>query len=317
MSGRDEGWGRRAVLIAGPTASGKSALALALAERTGGVIINANSMQIYRDLRVITARPTEAQEARVAHRLYGHVDAGEPYSAARWLTDARAALDEADAAGRSPIVVGGTGLYFKLLTQGLAEVPPIPADVRAALRDRLVSHGSAALHAELQGRDPVTAARIRPADGSRVLRALEVIDATGRSLTEWQQGNMPPVLDCGRTVALFLNPERDALRRSIEARFDAMLEAGALEEVHMLAERRLDPLLPAMKAHGVPWLIRHLRGEIGLDEAAAQGKADTKRYTKRQFTWFRNQLPDWPWVAPANALDHLQAALAQAPAARA
>jgi tRNA dimethylallyltransferase len=316
MSGRDEGQGRRAVLIAGPTASGKSALATALAERTGGVIVNADSMQVYRDLRVITARPAETEEARVTHRLYGHVDAGEPYSAARWLTDARAALDEAHAAGRLPIVVGGTGLYFKLLTQGLAEVPQIPAEIRAALRTRLVNHGAAALHAELQRRDPVTAERIRPGDGSRILRALEVIEATGRSLAEWQQGNMPPVLEPAQGVVLFLNCERDELRRRIDARFDGMLNAGALEEVRALAERNLDPLLPAMKAHGVPWLIRHLRGEISLDEAAAQGKADTKRYTKRQFTWFRHQLPDWPWIAPASALDHLQAALARAQAGR-
>jgi tRNA dimethylallyltransferase len=310
MSGRKETQRGRAVLIAGPTASGKSALALALAECTDGVVINADSMQVYRDLRVITARPTEPEEARAPHRLYGHVDAADSYSAGRWLADVQAALKEAHATDRLPIVVGGTGLYFKLLTEGLAEMPTVSPDIRAALRTRLASHGSATLHAELQQRDPLSAERIRPGDGSRVLRALEVIEATGRSLTEWQQGNMPPVLDRAQAVTLFLNPERDELRRRIDARFDAMLDAGAVEEACALANRRLDPLLPSMKAHGVPWLIRHLRGEIGLDEAAAQAKADTKRYTKRQFTWFRNQLPDWPWLAPANALDHLRAALA-------
>jgi tRNA dimethylallyltransferase len=316
MSGRDEARGGQAVLIAGPTASGKSALALALAERTGGVVINADSMQVYRDLRVITARPTPDEEARVHHRLYGHVDAAETYSAGRWLADVQAALAEANVARRLPIIVGGTGLYFKLLTQGLAEVPSVSPEVRAALRARLVRDGSVALHGELQQRDPVTAQRIRPGDGSRVLRALEVIDATGRSLAEWQRGNMPPVLAPDAAVTLFLNPERDVLRRRIDARFDAMLKAGAIEEVRALAERGLDPLMPAMKAHGVPWLMRYLRGEMPLDQAAQQAKAETKRYTKRQFTWFRNQLPDWPWVTPANALDQLQAALAQAPGDR-
>jgi tRNA dimethylallyltransferase len=317
MSGREEGQGRRAVLIAGPTASGKSALALALAERTGGVVINADSMQVYRDLRIVTARPTVEEEERLSHRLYGHIDAAETYSVGRWLADAQSALSEADASGRLPILIGGTGLYFKLLTQGMAEMPQVSPETRAALRRRLVSHGSVTLHAELQARDPVTADRVRPRDASRVLRAMEVIEATGRSLTEWQQGNMPPVLAPEHAVTLFLNPDREELRRRIDVRFDKMLNAGALDEVRALAQRKLDPLLPAMKAHGVPWLIRHLRGEIDLGDAAEQAKADTRRYTKRQFTWFRNQLPDWPWVTPANALDHLQAALAQPPTARA
>lgn len=300
---------RRAVLIAGPTASGKSALALQLAERIGGVIINADSMQVYRDLRIITARPSAADEARVPHRLYGHVDAAENYSAGRWLTDARVTLETVAAAGHIPILVGGTGLYFKLLTGGLAAIPPIPADLRAVIRARITTEGAPALHAELQRRDPITASRLHPGDRSRLVRALEVLEATGRPLTDWQQENLPPVLDPAATARVFIAADRDTLRARIEARFDAMLAAGALDEVRALAARGLDPSLPAMKAHGVPWLIRHLGGEITLEEAAAQAKADTRRYAKRQFTWFRNQLPDWPWEPPERAFDRLMAEL--------
>jgi tRNA dimethylallyltransferase len=290
-----------AVLIAGPTASGKSALALGLAAQLGGVVINADSMQVYRDLRIITARPTPAEEARVPHRLYGHVDAAENYSVGRWLNDAQATLGEAQRGGRLPIVVGGTGLYFKALTQGLTAIPPIPADIRAAVRGRLETEGPVALHAELSGRDPASGQRIRPSDGVRIVRALEVIEATGRSIADWHRDRMKPAVDPGRTVKVFLDVARDALYRRIDARFDAMLAAGALDEVRALSARNLDPRLPAMKAHGVPWLIRHLAGEISLSEAAAEAKKDTRHYTKRQLTWFRHQLPDWAWLAPAEA----------------
>jgi tRNA dimethylallyltransferase len=291
-----------AILIAGPTASGKSALALALAEELSGTIVNADSMQVYRDLRVITARPTPDEERRVPHRLYGHVDAAENYSVGRWLADARAALDEARDAGRVPILVGGTGLYFKALTQGLSAVPPIPAEIRAAVRARLEAQGAQALHAELARRDPAAAATLKPGDRTRIARATEVIEATGRSLSQWHRDGLPPVLDASRAVTLFLDVPRDALRARIAARFDAMLAGGALEEVRALGRRKLDPLLPAMKAHGVPWLLRHLAGEITLDAAAEGGKADTRRYTKRQVTWVRHQLPDWTWIAPEGAL---------------
>jgi tRNA dimethylallyltransferase len=300
---------RRAVLIAGPTASGKSALALELAARCGGVIVNADSMQVYRDLRVVTARPSAAEEARAPHRLYGHVDAAESFSAGRWLADVAAAFAQAEAAGLLPIVVGGTGLYFKLLTTGIAAVPPIPPAIRTALRRRLAAEDAPALHAELARRDPVSAARLSARDRTRIVRALEVIEATGRPLRAWHGDNAAPLVASDGAVKLFLAPDRAALRARIEARFDAMLAAGALDEVRALAGRGLDPLLPAMKAHGVPGLIRHLRGEIGLDEAAAQAKADTRRYAKRQFTWFRNQLADWPWAAPETALDSLLAQL--------
>jgi tRNA dimethylallyltransferase len=289
------------ILIAGPTASGKSALALALAEKLGGEVINADSMQVYRDLRIITARPTPEEEQRVPHRLYGHVDAAENYSTGRWCGDAAAALEAARGAKRPAIVIGGTGLYFNALTRGLAAVPPIPEDIRKEVRARLVSEGAPALHAELAARDPAGAARLRPSDRSRVARALEVVLATGRSLYDWHGDNKPAIVDLARAAKVFLMPERDDLLQRIDARFDAMMAAGALDEVRTLAARKLDPSLPAMKAHGVPWLIRHLKGEIALDEAVEGGKRDTRQYTKRQATWFRNQLPDFEWVAPQEA----------------
>jgi tRNA dimethylallyltransferase len=286
------------ILLAGPTASGKSALALKLAQAHGGIVINADSMQVYRDLRIITARPTPAEEAMVPHRLYGHVDAAENYSVGRWCADAAAALAEAERGHLRPIVVGGTGLYFKALTRGLAAVPPVPADVHAAVRARLREEGVAPLYEELRERDPVSAARLMPGDRSRVTRALEVVLATGRSLTDWHRDGMKPALDAQRAIKIFLKVERAELYRRIDVRFDAMLAGGALDEVRALAARRLDPTLPAMKAHGVPWLIRHLNDEITLEEAAEGGKRDTRRYTKRQGTWFRHQLPDWTWVTP-------------------
>jgi tRNA dimethylallyltransferase len=289
-----------AILIAGPTASGKSALAIALARDLGGTIVNADSMQVYRDLRIITARPTPQEEAGVPHRLYGHVDAAENYSVGRWLADVRPVLREIGESARVPILVGGTGLYFKALTTGLSAVPPTPPDIRQAVRARMDRDGVAALHAELARRDPSTP--VRPSDPTRVARALEVLEATGRPLSDWHREGVPPLLDASKAVKIFLAPERDALRKHIDARFDTMLAAGALDEVRALARRKLDPLLPAMKAHGVPWLIRHLNGEVSLEEAAEGGKNDTRRYTKRQFTWARHQLPDWTWMAPEGAL---------------
>jgi tRNA dimethylallyltransferase len=294
-----------AVLIAGPTASGKSALALELARTRDAVIINTDSMQVYRDLRVITARPTPAEEAVVPHRLYGHVDAAVNFSAGAWVTDASAALAEARAHNRLPIFIGGSGLYFKALTRGLSAVPPIAAEIRDGVRTRLERHGVEALHAELLQVDPVSAERLKPRDRTRIARALEVVEATGRSLTDWHRDGLPPLLPPGQFSALFLAPERDDLYARIDARFDAMLNAGASQEVAALAARRLDPLLPAMKAHGVPALIRHLQGEISLEEAAVIGRADTRHYAKRQFTWFRHQLPEFEWVKPERAMGWL------------
>ena len=300
------------VLIAGPTASGKSALALALAQSLGGSIINADSMQVYRDLRIITARPTAEEEARVPHRLYGHVEAGESYSTGRWCVEASAALREAQGAGRLPIVVGGTGLYFKALTHGLAAIPAIPADVRARIRERLREDGAAALHAELEARDPQMARRLMPRDRTRVARALEVVTATGRSLADWQRDGMRGAGLKGApadVVRVFLSVERAELYARIDARFERMLGSGALAEVQALRSRRLDPALPAMKAHGVPWLMRHLAGEIDLAAAVEAAKRDTRRYSKRQVTWFRHQLPEWTFVAPERALAEIRGAL--------
>ena len=295
-----------AVLIAGPTASGKSALALEVAESLGGVIVNADSMQVYRDLRVITARPTADDEARAPHKLYGFVDAAENYSVGRWYRDVEDALKEIGKQGRVPILVGGTGLYFKALTSGLAAVPPIPADIRAGVRGRLQHEGAPALHAELMRLDPATAQRVTANDRSRISRALEVVLATGRALSDWHREGLPPLIDPARAVKVFITCERKELVRRIEMRFDAMIKLTALEEVRRLAERRLDPALPAMKAHGVPWLIRHLNGEISQEEAIAGAVMDTRRYAKRQLTWFRNQMNDWIWADPNDALSGIR-----------
>ena len=264
-------------------------------------------MQVYRDLRVLTARPTPAEEAAVPHRLYGAVDAAVNYSAGAYAADAAQALAEARAAGRTPIFVGGTGLYFKALVQGLSAVPEIPAAVRDDVRARLERDGPEELHAALASRDPQSAARLNLRDRARVARALEVVEATGRSLTDWHRDALPPLLPEGSYQAVFLDVDRDALYARIDARFDAMLGQGALDEVAALAARKLDPLLPAMQAHGVPALIKHLNGELSLGEAAAIGKADTRHYAKRQFTWFRHQLPQFAWCGLDEAftrLDH-------------
>ena len=290
------------ILIAGPTASGKSALALELAERLGGVVINADSMQVYRDLRIITARPTPEEERRAPHRLYGRVDAAENYSVGRWCTEAAQTLETARRYGRPAIIVGGTGLYFNVLTRGLAAVPPVPKDIRDEVRARLASEGVGALHAELKQRDPAAAARLMPGDRARITRALEVVLGTGRSLLDWHQENKPAGLDAAGAAKIFLMPDRDVLFRRISTRFDAMIAAGAIDEVRALAARKLAPDLPAMKAHGVPWLMRHLKGKISLAEAVEGAKRDTRQYTKRQATWFRNQLREFVWVEPERAL---------------
>jgi tRNA dimethylallyltransferase len=294
-----------AILIAGPTASGKSALAIRLARGRGGVVINCDSMQVYRDLRILTARPNETDERQAPHLLFGYVDAARNFSVGLWLNDAADAIAQARARGLVPILTGGTGLYFKALTQGLSAMPPVPEAVRRKIREEAKAHASADLHQALAARDPVAAARLRPSDRQRIIRALEIFEATGRSLFEWQEGQRPPpLLAPERCVRLFLEPARDELRQRIDRRFDAMLAEGALEEIRRLAARRLDPSLPAMRAHGVPWLLSHLRGEIGLAEAAEAAKADTRRYARRQFTWFRHQMPGWSWRPPEIAEEH-------------
>jgi len=299
----------RALLIMGPTASGKSALALALAERLGGEIVNADSMQVYRDFRVLTARPSVREERQAPHHLYGHVDAAELYSVGRWLTDALAAITDIRARGAVPILVGGTGLYLKALTQGLADIPSADPETRAALRQRAQDEGAPALHAELIARDPQTAARLDRNDTPRILRALEVLETTGESIFNLH-ADTKPALAADEWRGLALTPDREKLYATINARFDAMLTAGALDEVRAFAARQLDPALPAMKAHGAPALSAYLRDEITLQDAAEIGKRDTRRYAKRQFTWIGGQMPDWPRVATEDLSERLAAALA-------
>jgi len=293
----------KAVLIAGPTASGKSALAMEIARRYGGTVVNADSMQVYADLRTITARPTEAEERSVPHRLYGHVDGAVNYSAMRYAADVVDVLAELGRSGSLPVLVGGTGLYFKALTEGFSAMPPVPEAVRLAFRTRVEGKDTAALHAELAGLDPLMAERLRPADRMRIMRALEVFLATGRSLASFQGDREPGPLDGLPLLRLFVSPEREEVRKRIDRRFETMIENGALDEVDRLRLRRLDPLLPIMRAHGVPGLIAHLDGMMTLDEAIARGQADTRAYAKRQVTWFRHQMAGWQAVAPEAALD--------------
>jgi tRNA dimethylallyltransferase len=291
-----------AILIAGPTASGKSALALALAERLGGIVVNADSMQVYGDLRILTARPMPDEEARAPHRLYGHVDAAVNYSVGHYVADARRTIDEARGLGRLPVFCGGTGLYFKALTQGLSKVPPVPEEIRCVVREKLDRLGPEGLHAELAARDAAEAARLNVRDRLRVARALEVLLATGRPLAAWHAETEPPVLAGARLVTVFLAPERATLYARIDARFVAMMAGDALDEVQALAAKNLDPLLPVMRAHGYPGLLKVVSGEMSREEAIRKGQLDTRHYSKRQFTWFRHQLPDWPWIAPEQAL---------------
>lgn len=308
--------GTKAVLIAGPTASGKSALALDLAEATGGVVINTDSMQVYRDLRIITARPTPEEEARVPHRLYGYCDAAVNCSAGSWVTDAAVVLAEARAHGRLPIFIGGTGLYFKALTRGLSAVPPIPQEVRDSVRARMERDGVEALHTELARRDPVSGNKLKPRDSARIARSLEVIEATGRALPDWHNEGLPPLLEPDGIKAVFLAPDREQLYARIDRRFTTMFDGGALDEVAALAARKLDPILPAMKAHGVPAMIRYLAGDTPREKAIEIGQTDTRHYAKRQFTWFRHQLPEFQWVAPDMAREWLIHALSLSPNAR-
>lgn len=277
----------RALLLAGPTVSGKSALALAIADRFGGTVINADSMQVYRELRIVTARPTPEEEAMVPHRLYGVRPAAEAASVAWWRDEALAAMEEARAAGRLPILCGGTGMYFASLTQGLSDVPPVPQAAREEARRLLAEEGPAALHARLAAADPGTAARLRPSDSQRIARAWEVWRGTGKGLAAWQAGGGTGPAPW-RFAAILLDPPRDALRAAIAARWQAMLAAGAIEEVRALVAQGLDPALPAMRAHGVPELAAHLAGRMTLEEASARAILNTGQYTKRQATWFRH-----------------------------
>ena len=287
----------RAILIAGPTASGKSALAIDLARRLeplgGATIVNADSMQVYRELRILTARPRPEEEAQVPHRLYGIVRAAEACSAMSWRSLAMAELRAAWDAGRTPLVVGGTGLYFRALIEGLAPVPGVPLKVRQAARERLAQLGGVAFHEELRARDPKSAARVEPGDSQRLVRAWEVIEATGVPLAEWQSQAPAGEPFQAERMAFKLEAPRQSLYERIDRRFAAMVEQGALEEVVALDAFGLDPALPAMKAVGVPELLRHNRGETTLPQAIAEGQTASRRLAKRQMTWLRHQAPDW------------------------
>lgn len=281
------------ILIAGPTASGKSALALELAGRLGGAIINADSMQVYAELRILTARPSPADEARAPHSLYGFVPASEAYSAGRFVKDAAAAIAGARAKGLRPIIVGGTGLYFKALTEGLSPIPDVDPEVRQHWREEARAKGAGELFIHLTMQDPETAGRLNPTDTQRIVRALEVLQSSGKPLSYWQAQKGTPVVDLSEAHAFALMPERGPLQLRADARFDQMIDAGALAEAEQLQRLGLDPNLPAMRALGVAPLIAHLGGESGLDEAVAGAKAETRRYIKRQMTWLKRYMIAW------------------------
>ncbi|MCB1386778.1 MAG: tRNA (adenosine(37)-N6)-dimethylallyltransferase MiaA [Nitratireductor sp.] len=279
----------RAILIAGPTASGKTELALRLAERFGGEVVNADSMQVYAGLRLITARPNDGETARAPHHLFGHVDPADGYSVAHWLADAERSMRAIAGRGGLPILAGGTGLYFNGLLKGLNAVPPVDPGIRAELRERAAA-GDDGLFLELEAADPQTASKLRPGDTQRVARALEVVRSTGRPLSWWQaQPTSRPLLSGGDYAGVVLEPERAVLRERIAARFRAMVAQGALEEAADFMARGLPAVRPAMRAIGMGELSAHLRGEISLEAAMALAITATQQYAKRQSTWFRNQ----------------------------
>lgn len=283
----------RAILIAGPTASGKSSFALALAKKHGGCIINADSMQVYRELSILTARPSAEEAQNVPHHLYGFLSAARAYSVGQWLEDIKIKLAECERRNIRPIIVGGTGLYFKALLEGLAPIEDISDEVREKWRQKAQDLGAEKLYALLKDMDPELAATLKPGDTQRIARGLEVFEQTGRSLLYWQQQPAQPVLLKEQVQAYVICPAREELYRRIELRLDQMLEMGALEEVRSLAKLNLDPALPAMRALGVAPLSLYLESKISREEALAQAKQDTRRYAKRQMTWLRKHMSDW------------------------
>ena len=281
-----------AILITGPTASGKSALAVELAKRHGGVVVNADSMQVYDTLRVLTARPSDADMQGVPHYLYGHVPAGTLYSTGEWLRDITALLSRLQKEGRLPVLVGGTGLYFKALTGGLSEMPAIPDAVRSHFRSRLIDEGPLSLHAELLIRDPAMGAALNLQDGQRIVRALEVLEASGRSIAEFQDKTGAMIVDPDRAQKIIVLPERPLLHQRINGRFDQMLRMGAEDEVRALLALNLPPEMPVMKAIGVSQIRSMFEGTMTRAEVLEKGAAATRQYAKRQMTWFRNQMDD-------------------------
>ncbi|UVC19029.1 tRNA (adenosine(37)-N6)-dimethylallyltransferase MiaA [Mesorhizobium onobrychidis] len=305
-SGGQAGEGRvkNAILIAGPTASGKSALAVDLAERNGGVIVNTDSMQGYSVLDVLTARPTAAELARVPHFLYGHVHPSTAYSTGAWLRDVMKLIDDGAFLERLAIFVGGTGLYFRALAEGISEMPDIPQSIRDRWRYELQEQGAAKLHRILLREDSAAGMMLKPTDGQRIVRALEVLDASGRSILEWQAARGRPLIDRASTRFFVIEPDRTELVERIEARFDRMLEKGALDEVRRLTELGLNPDLPAMKAIGVRELQAAMAGELSFPEAIERAKIATRQYAKRQATWFRHQLgPEWLRLRPGDRVE--------------
>jgi tRNA dimethylallyltransferase len=288
-----------AILITGPTASGKSALAVRLAAAHGGVVVNADSMQVYDTLNILTARPQPAEMNGVEHLLYGHVPAGSAYSTGDWLRDATRIVLDLRARGLLPVFVGGTGLYFRALTGGLSDMPVIPPAIRSALRERLLKGGPDVLHEELSMRDAQMASRLRPGDGQRIVRALEVLEATGRSISSYQDKAGEMVIDPLRARKIVVLPDRAVLASRINRRFGLMLDTGAIEEVKALLALSLPPELPVMKAIGVPQIKALLAGEMTRADVIDRGTAATRQYAKRQMTWFRNQLDDsWERLDP-------------------
>ncbi len=288
----------RTILIAGPTASGKSALALSLAEQLGAaVIINADSMQVYTDLRVLTARPTVEEEQRVRHALSGHISGRDAYSVARFVGECAAALTEAHGRGETALIVGGTGLYFKALLEGLSPIPPIPNELRAHIRTRALSEGATALHRELSARDPIMGARLVPTDTQRITRALEVLEATGQSLSHWQQIPGVPVIDPEQALRFVIELERGAMMARCDQRFDLIMRQGALEEVARLREAQLPADLPIMRALGVRPLIDYLEGVVTLERATELAKSETRQFAKRQITWLKRHMITWKHIS--------------------
>jgi tRNA dimethylallyltransferase len=285
--------GHPILAVLGPTGVGKTAVAVEVAERLGGEIVGCDALQVYRGLDAATAKPTAQQRARVTHHVVDCVDPRERFTAGRYVRMADEAIALARSRGRVPIVVGGTGLYFKALLEGLSPIPAADPEVRAFWRAEAARRPATDLHALLAGRDPEMAARLMPTDTQRIVRALEVVESTGRSLAEWQRQPGRPVLDAAETVRLLLVPERQGHGAAIDARFDAMLAAGALAEVQALLDAGLSGELPIMRAHGVPWLAQHLRGALSLEAAVAAAKRDTRQYAKRQLTWLRRNMIAW------------------------
>ncbi len=287
--------GQDAILITGPTASGKSAFAVEMAKRYNGVVINADSMQVYDTLHVLTARPVEQDMQGIAHHLYGHVPVSQLYSTGEWFRDAAKVLQAVRGEGRIPVFVGGTGLYFKALTGGLSDMPAVPAAIRDDVRKRLQEEGAEALHAILSQKDPETAETLRPGDGQRIARALEIFEATGQSIRVFQARQGPVAIDAAKALKIVVLPERDVLRRRIDRRFAQMLDGGAVEEVEALLSLDLKSEMPAMKAIGVPQIAAMLAGTMTKAEVIETASAATRQYAKRQMTWFRNQL-DESWL---------------------